>query len=258
MAPAPGAGTPPPAGSAWTAGPGAQGAPAGPWASSVPEWPGAAPAPRRGGSPSRLWGEATATTGGRVALAVAAVLGVVVLIGGAGLVGSWAVHRFERTGLAQGFDDDHGRGQGWSREGMGPYGGDQRAPGGRSGQGQGQGRPGPGTGQGPGQGRGGGAEGLDGLAGGIPGLGTVLHGEFTTTLTGNPTVMVVQTGEVTAYTAGSRLTVRSSDGYEATYTLDASTTTLGRATPGTGAQVRVIAAKDGMKAVVVWAVGTTG
>ena len=37
--------------------------------------------------------------------------------------------------------------------------------------------------------------------------------------------MVVQTGQVTAYTAGKSLTVKSTDGFEATYTLDG---TVGR------------------------------
>ena len=80
-------------------------------------------------------------------------------------------------------------------------------------------------------------------------LGAVLHGEFTTNLTGTPTVMVVQTGQVTAYTAGKSLTVKSTDGFEATYTLDGTATTAGRnAAPlATGVQVRVVAAKDGMK-----------
>ena len=84
---------------------------------------------------------------------------------------------------------------------------------------------------------------------GAAGLGAVLHGEFTTNVTGTPTVMVVQTGQVTAYTAGKSLTVKSADGYEATYVLDATTATAGRggAEPANGVQVRVLAAKDGMK-----------
>ena len=59
-------------------------------------------------------------------------------------------------------------------------------------------------------------------------MGAVLHGEFTTNLTGTPTVMVVQTGQVTAYTAGKSLTVKSTDGFEATYTLDAARPPTGR------------------------------
>ena len=82
-----------------------------------------------------------------------------------------------------------------------------------------------------------------------PGPRRVLHGEFTTNLTGTPTVMVVQTGQVTAYTAGKSLTVKSTDGFEATYTLDGGTATAGRDATAlaTGVQVRVVAAKDGMK-----------
>ena len=82
-----------------------------------------------------------------------------------------------------------------------------------------------------------------------PGLGAVLHGEFTTNVTGTPTVMVVQTGQVTAYTAGKSLTVKSTDGFEATYMLDGTTATAGRgaAQLANGVQVRVLAAKDGMK-----------
>jgi hypothetical protein len=77
----------------------------------------------------------------------------------------------------------------------------------------------------------------------------VLHGEFTTNLTGTPTVMVVQTGQVTAYTAGKSLTVKSTDGFEATYTLDGTAVTAGpdAAQLANGVQVRVIAAKNGMK-----------
>ena len=77
----------------------------------------------------------------------------------------------------------------------------------------------------------------------------MLHGEFTTNLTGTPTVMVVQSGQVTAYTAGKSLTVKSTDGFEATYTLDGGTATTGRnaAALATGVQVHVVAAKDGMK-----------
>ena len=97
----------------------------------------------------------------------------------------------------------------------------------------------------PGNGKGNGL----GMGRGAGGLGAVLHGEFTTNLTGTPTVMVVQTGQVTAYTAGKSLTVKSTDGFEATYTLDGSAVTAGPAAGqlANGVQVRVLAAKDGMK-----------
>ena len=83
------------------------------------------------------------------------------------------------------------------------------------------------------------------LAAGIDG---VLHGEFTTNVTGTPTVMVVQSGQVTAYTAGESLTVRSADGFEATYVVDATVATMrGAADLAAGVQVQVVAAKEGMK-----------
>ena len=59
-------------------------------------------------------------------------------------------------------------------------------------------------------------------------MGAVLHGEFTTNVTGTPTVMVVQTGQVTVYTAGKSLTVKSTDGFEATYILTATAPPTGR------------------------------
>jgi len=256
LPPATGASYPPPTGAAppgggWTAGPGGQGAPSGPGAGQGPGWAGTATAaaPRPPGTTRRLWGEATATTGSRLALVAAAVLAVIVLVIGVGLVGSWVVHRIDRVGLLEG-SDDHGRWgdeMGPNRDGMTPHGNNGRGNG--NGNGRLQGGP-----QGQGNGRGLGPGGDDDVPGlGVPGLGTLLHGEFTTTLTGSPTVMVFQTGEVTAYTARESLTVRSTDGYEATYVLDASTTTRG--TPVEGRQVRVVAAKDGMKAVLVAATG---
>ena len=129
------------------------------------------------------------------------------------------------------------------------------------GMGQGNGK---GNGNGLGQrnrGRGNGAEAMPGtpatplnpgnglgMGRGAGALGDVLHGEYTTDVTGTPTVMVVQTGQVTAYTAGESLTVESSDGFEATYTLDGGVaTTRGGTQLATGVQVRVVAAKEGMK-----------
>jgi hypothetical protein len=85
-------------------------------------------------------------------------------------------------------------------------------------------------------------------------LGAVLHGEFTTSVTGTPTVMVVQTGQVTAYTAAKSLTVKSTDGFTATYTLDGTAPVIGNAaTPvAVGSTVRVVAAKEGMKVTAVF------
>jgi len=189
--------------------------------------------------PARWWNEATSTGGGRAALAAVAVLATLFVVAGIGLTAALVLSH-HRGGDDSGFiagPRDAGR--------LGP----QQGPGMGRGNGNRQGtddvpRPAPGQPDParPGNGRGTGL----GAAGG---LGAVLHGEFTTNLTGTPTVMVVQTGQVTAYTAGKSLTVRSTDGFEATYTLDGTAVTAGRnaASLATGVQVRVVAAKDGMK-----------
>ncbi len=86
--------------------------------------------------------------------------------------------------------------------------------------------------------------------------GGVLHGEYTTGVTGTPVVMVVQVGEVTAYTAGKSITVKSADGFEGTYDLSGQVATTRIGVPvAVGAQVRVVAAKDGMKATRLAVVG---
>lgn len=232
----------PPAQPAWTAG-----APAG--QGPAPGWSGAAPAPARPSTARRLWGEATATTGSRIALATAAVLGVVVLLAGIGLVGSVVVHRIDRAGFVLGDDDVRDRMFGdRGRHGDTPFGNNGRGDGRAEGRGDDGREPGV-----PGRGRGR-AEGLGGAGGLLPGLGTVLHGQFTTTLTGEPAVMVFQVGEVTAVTDGERFTVRSTDGFEATYTVGATTT--GSSVPATGDLVRVVAAKEGMQVVVLQVLGT--
>lgn len=230
----------------------AQPAQPGPAAPVPPEWRGgggpvASAAPPS--APRRWWSEATSTGGGRAALAGVAVLGVLLLVTGLGLVTAVAVaaHRADDRGF--GFSSREGKhmgpgpGQGndW-RNGPGDVGQDRgRNDGKGQGNGQGKGRP---------QGNGGNPANPanPGLGRGVAGLGAVLHGEFTTSVTGTPTVMVVQTGQVTAYTAGKSLTVKSTDGYEATYTLDATTATTGRGSVqlATGVQVRVLAAKDEM------------
>ena len=147
------------------------------------------------------------------------------------------------------------------RQGMGPGNGNGMGPGNGMGQGRGNGN---GKGnkdksrgdddndqQAPGQANPANPANPNGLGRGAgAALGNaVLHGEFTTNLTGTPTVMVVQSGQVTAYTAGKSLTVKSTDGFEATYTLDGGTATTGRNATAlaTGVQVHVVAAKAGMK-----------
>ena len=207
--------------------------------------------------PRRAWSEATSTGGGRAALAAAAVLAALFVVAGIGLTAALVVGHHDRgdrevmagypgdgrPGMGMGRGNGNGNGNGKGKNGNG----NGRPPGqvnpavpglpgnGDDGMGMGMGK---GQGQGMGQGMGLGR-----------GAGAVLHGEFTTNLTGTPTVMVVQTGQVTAYTAGKSLTVKSTDGYEATYTLTGTAPMTARdgATLGTGVQVQVLAAKDGMK-----------
>lgn len=248
-APAPSTGGPPPVQGgpphAWPP-PGGAGTPHG----GTPVGSGASAVAGQQSTAGRLWGEATGTTGSRIVLATAAVLAVVVLLLGAGLVGSVVVHRLGGAGFALGDDDDRGRGEGLGRPGGTPFGTDGRGNGHGNGRSDAPGRPGKERDdRGLGRGR---VDGLGGAAGTLPGLGTVLHGRFTTTLTGRPAVMVFQVGEVTATTGAESLTVRSTDGFEATYTLDP--TTSGTAVT-TGDRVRVVAAEDGMTVVVLQVLG---
>lgn len=183
---------------------------------------------------------ASVTGAGQVALVAAAVLGSLLLLTGVGLV---AAHVFgdgpgrggdERVMMADRDGPGNGKGLALGHE-------KNKNKGGAPGMGQGP-QQGQGQGQGPGQGRGNGQGRLG------AGVDDVLHGEFTTNVTGTPTVMVVQSGQVTAYTAGESLTVRSADGYEATYVVDATVATVrGAADLAAGVQVQVVAAKEGMK-----------
>jgi hypothetical protein len=195
--------------------------------------------------PRRWWGEATSSAGGRAALIAVVVLGSLLLLTGVGLLAAlvaghddWGrgehARVFDETGPGMGKGKGNGQGNG---NGLG-----------NRGRGLDQGRPGPdggpvvpgvpGVPANPG----------NGLGRGLGALGDVLHGEYTTNVTGTPTVMVVQQGQVTAYTAGESLTVRSTDGFEATYALDgAVATTRGGTVLAAGVQVRVVAAKEGMK-----------
>ena len=223
-------------------------------ATSVPAPPGwvpaAAPAAATPSGPRRWWNEATSTGGGRAALAAVAVLAARFVVVGLGLTAAVVVshHRGGDGGFithARGDDrfDEQGPGMGMGRGNGKGLGKNQGQGNGRQ-QAPGQANPAvPGTPVVPGN------PGMGMGRGAAAAMGAVLHGEFTTNLTGTPTVMVVQTGQVTAYTAGKSLTVKSTDGFEATYTLDGGTATTGRNTAAlaTGVQVHVVAAKDGMK-----------
>ncbi|WP_377644739.1 hypothetical protein [Oryzobacter terrae] len=247
--PQPAAATPAATGSAGSPTPsGGAGGPAGypEWAQPAPGAPVATASSTAGPprAPQRWWGEATSTSGGRVALAVAGLVTVVVLLAGAALVGGLVLRavggdHHDRMAFSDDrgpFSDRPGRGDGAPGQqrgrGMMPDGPQGRVvPPAAPDQGRG----------GSGMGRGMGGLGLGGLG------GDVLHGEFTATVDGTPTVMVVQTGEVRTYTSGRTLVVRSSDGFEATYVLDGSVAaTRGATGLATGAEVRVVAKKEGM------------
>jgi hypothetical protein len=216
--------------------------PTAPLPPAAPPAYGAAAAPARGApsGPRRLWGEATSTGGGRAALVAAAILGALLLVTGVGLVAALVGlvaddgrDRDERVGMSEPWGPGNGKGLG---QGQDRRNGDRQGMG--EGMGRGMGDEGEGDvddAPGPGRGRGGGAIG-----------GDVLHGEFTTGATGTPTVMVVQTGVVTAYTAGESIAVESADGFRGTYSLDGAIAAPRNVAVATGTQVRVVAAKDGM------------
>jgi hypothetical protein len=202
--------------------------------------------PREGGLHG-WWHRATATPGRRLATGLAAALAILGLLGvlalGALAVGTVA---FGRGG--------HGaeRADSWSRTDGGK--GDRM---GRQGDGRGQGKGwqnneqnqpfdpnGGGSGQGP-RGR------MDGMGpmGGMGALAGALHGEVTVATGGTPSVLLFQTGQVTAVDKAS-LAVKSSDGFTATYALSSSTIVM-PSQPVVGSTVRVLANKEGAAATRV-------
>lgn len=225
-----------------------QGPPPGP-RQEPPQGPSGPPAagyePYQGQQPARrpgLWHQATATTGGRVATAIALVLSGLLLLGvlAAGVfalvrVGDRFVERRENVGQLQ-------DGQQGMRGPMGRPDGDD-APG----QGQGNGN---GNGLGRGNGNGNGMMG-DGM---LPRLGAVSHGEFTITgADGKPVVMTIQRGAVTSASATS-VAVKSEDNFAKTYVVNDQTRVLpsgSAADLAKGSQVVVLARKDGSVAVQI-------
>jgi hypothetical protein len=98
-----------------------------------------------------------------------------------------------------------------------------------------------------------GGNGLGLMMRGVNGLGTVQHGEFTVASSdGKATTMTVQRGEVTKVSDTS-LTVKSEDGFTATYAVSVDTRRTGAKDLATGDTVFVIAEKSGAKAVLVQA-----
>jgi hypothetical protein len=212
--------------------------PAGPAGPPPPGTPGGPPA---GGPPPKrpgLWKQATSTTGGLIAVIVAGCLVALLLIG---LVGTGI---FVATHTIASHHDGQRVGRVMPGQGMVPPGQRKRLEQGPRG---GQGGPGnPGGLGGPGS-----------LLRGAAGLGAVQHGEFTVQGSdGKPVVMTVQRGSVTAASSTS-VTVKSTDGFTATYAIDANTVGAKATTLTAGDSVVVIAQKTGAKAVLIRAVRTS-
>lgn len=204
-----------------------------------------------------LWRQATSTTGGTIALIVASVLTLLLVVGVLGLGAAAVVRTVADHGGDRGDRMEQMR---EGRNGDLPPGQQRRL---EKGQGGGQ-LPGNGNGNGKDKDKskdkpdaeapnGLGGLGMGSMMSGVGALGDVQHGEFTTQdSTGKAVVMTVQRGTVTAASATS-VTVRSADGFSATYAVDDST--RGRA--GAVAKddsVLVVAQKAGSKAVVIRAV----
>ncbi|MGT2463212.1 hypothetical protein [Sinomonas atrocyanea] len=233
-----------------------QGQPAGGWgappeqlyAQSAPGW-GAAPRKDPHSAGAR-WRALTSTQKG-----VAAAAAAVVIAGGAGAA-VWAANSSSTStagSAANGLGGAAGQG-GFGRQGGSGQQGGTGTQGGRNAQGfQG------------------GTRGIGGAGGvGIGMLGQMLHGEFVVVQDNANVTMVEQTGTVTA-ASGQSVTVKSSDGFQQTYTLSSSTQVAARGTRGQGASgggssttatlaqgdtVNVVALKDGLAAKTVMILGT--
>ena len=197
--------------------------------------PGAAGPP--GPGRPNLWRQATSTTGGTIAVIVAACLVALLVLGMAGAAvffGARVVaanHREERMEqMRERLADQLPPGQ---RKKL-----DEQVPAPKLPDGRGNGR---GDGQG---------NGLGPMMRGAMGLGDLQHGQFTVSAAdGKATVMTVQRGTVTA-ASGTSVTVKSDDGFTATYAVDDSTRGRSGAV-AKGDTVLVVAQKDGAKAVMI-------
>ena len=184
-----------------------------------------------------LWRQATSTVGGRWALGVAAAALVALMLVGIGVAGLLVLRYHDRVGMMgqrqDGYSRDQG-GQGGQGNGQGPGArdrGNQRTPG----------MPGaPGMPGGRAQGQGG----LGSLLG-----GSAVHGTVSATVNGSVQALAFQRGEVTAVSATS-ITLKSSDGFVATYGRTAATSSRGAA-PVKGGQVFVLARASDKVAVTI-------
>jgi hypothetical protein len=197
-----------------------------------------------------LWRQATSTTGGLIAVIVAAALSGLLVLGVVATLGLVAVRAVDHDGpdrIDRVRDDGQGLPPGQQRKlDRMPQGPDSQ---GRPGNGNGNGKrndmgPGPGPGNG-----------MRELMRGATGLGNVQHGEFTVEQDGKAVVMTLQRGTVTK-ASDTSLTVKSDDAFTATYVLSDDTRGRTRA-PAVGDQVLVVAEKAGGRAVMVTASRTS-
>lgn len=190
-----------------------------------------------------LWRQATSTTGGLIAVVLAAALSALLVLGVVATAGLLAVRAVD--------DDRNDRMDSVREDGrMGLPPGQQRKLD-RLPQGpEAPRRNGNGNGLGNGNGNGfGGGNGRGDLLRGAMGLGDVQHGEFTVQQDGKTVVMTLQRGEVTKSSATS-VTVKSADDFTATYVVNDDT--RGRTGAlAVGDSVLVVAEKAGAKAVLI-------
>ncbi len=200
-------------------------------------------------TPPSLWQQATASRGGRWATGIAIGLIAVLL-----LVTAVVLVRVARGDLRH---DVRDRGKA-SFQQHAPKGQQKQAPRGQAPRDPGPGRapqgqaPAP---QGP-------RAGQPATPGGLPSELSrgLLHAEVTRTgPNGTPTVVLVQSGAVTAATAQS-VTVKSSDDYTETYAVSGATRMPGGGTAAelaVGSQVTVMAQKDGRTALLIARTGSS-
>ena len=210
-------------------------------------------------------------------LAIVAAIGMAAFMGGRGHMGGdrgerWAACADQgqsrsgqgmkgKKGNADCSDGQQGSGQPGQRgQGRQPW-GENEGPNAGRGNGTnprtpGQGQQLPGNEAVPGApGRGQRTPGLEGLPQGGLGLGAALHGEVVVG-GATPKTILFQTGEVTEYTDGASIAVKSTDGFTATYALTP-TSIAPQVGLTQGQTVRVIAEKDGAKVMRIELVRTT-
>ena len=182
--------------------------------------------PRPAAPKTNMWRQATSTHGGRWAIAVAAALAVLLLLG-VGVAGFVVLRYHDRVNLLGNRSGGFSRGQN-------------------------------GQGYGPGLGANGNQRRLPGMPGGrvqVPGgLGSLLggsavHGDVTATVNGSVQALVFQRGEVTAVSATS-ITLKSSDGFVGTYGITSATSSM-RSAPVQGGQAFVLARASDKVAITI-------